>query len=122
ASHAPGGNDLFFHDWSHPPATAGGTDCYLLLHNSTSYSRSMPCSRFTRSRLSSASASASAAFASSPSVTMKLACFGETTAPPRRVPFIPKSSIILPVPIGLDGAFLKKHPAERVPCGCVVMR
>src|SRR5687767_2157402 len=41
--------------------------------SSTSYSNSIPCSRLTRSRISSASASASSARAFSPSVTMKFA-------------------------------------------------
>src|ERR1051326_1793254 len=78
--------------------------CYFELQSSTSYSKSIPCWRFTRSRISSASAMVSAAVASSPSVTMKFACFSETTAPPRRVPFMPSSSIILPVPTGLEEA------------------
>ena len=60
--------------------------------------------------------------APSPSVTMKLAWTGETTAPPRRSPFIPISSIIFPVLRPEPGGFLKKQPAERAPCGCVAKR
>src|SRR6266511_1078739 len=91
-------------------------------HSSTSYSSSIPCSRFTRSRISSARTSASSARAPSPSVTIKFAWIGDTSALPRRDPFMPISSMILPVPILPAGGFLKKQPAEREPCGCVAIR
>src|SRR5205085_4854758 len=95
--------------------------CSLLRQISTSYSSSTPRSRRMRSRISSASASASAARASSPSVTMKLAWTGETVAPPRCWPFMPSSSISLPVERLVPGGFLKKQPALRAPCGCESM-
>src|SRR6266542_3930495 len=49
-------------------------------HSSISYSSSIPCSRFTRSRISSARTSASSARAPSPSVTIKFAWIGDTSA------------------------------------------
>src|SRR6185503_7902744 len=83
------GDSLLSHFDSFPFASSLSVLDSFARQSSTSYSSSIPCSRLTRSRTSSARANASSARAPSPSVTMKFACTGETRALPLRVPFIP---------------------------------
>ena len=87
--------------------------------NSISKARSTPCRARTSARTRSARRRTSAAWPFW-SLTMKFACFSETTAPPMRSPFRPAASISRPAES--PGGLRKTLPADGSPSGWCACR